>query len=79
MTTRTPHRVLAAAATLAVLTLLPVCGTAAASSPDPDGLTPPQPTSSGQGPVSDDGAWTIETMLAARHSQLTTTWWASLF
>jgi hypothetical protein len=52
----------------------------AAHAQEPYGPTPPaQSTSTGAGPVFDDGTWTIETMLAARHAQLTPTWWESLF
>ncbi|GAA1955680.1 hypothetical protein GCM10009798_13650 [Nocardioides panacihumi] len=87
MATPTFRRALATAAALTALTVLTVpavCGAAGARPPDPDGPTPPQssPSVSGsapQGPVWDDGTWTIETMLAARHAQLTTTWWESLF
>jgi hypothetical protein len=80
MITRTLRRAFTTVAALTVLALPALCDTSAgATTPDPDGPTPPQASSTGQGPVFDDGTWTIETMLAARHAQLTPTWWESLF
>jgi hypothetical protein len=73
------RRALTTAATLTVLTLPAVCGAAIALPPDPDGPPRPEPSSTGPGPVWDDGTWTIETMLADRHALLTTRWWESLF
>jgi hypothetical protein len=76
MSARTLRRALTTAAALSILAL-PATGIA--MTPDPDGPTPPEPSSTGQGPVYDDGTWTIETMIAERHALLTTTWWESLF
>ncbi|GAA1975380.1 hypothetical protein GCM10009798_40810 [Nocardioides panacihumi] len=79
MITRTLRRALTTLAALTVLALPALCGAAGATTPDPDRPTPPQVSSTGQEPVFDDGTWTIETMLAVRHAQLTPTWWEALF
>lgn len=79
MITRSLRRALATVATITLLTLPAVSSAATAMPPDADDPTPPQPSATEPEPVFDDGTWTIETMLAARHAQLTTIWWASLF
>lgn len=79
MITRTLSRALTTLATVTMFALAAWCAGATASTPNPDGPTPPLASSTGQGPVFDAGSWTIETMLAARHAQLTPTWWEALF
>ncbi|GAA1975491.1 hypothetical protein GCM10009798_40950 [Nocardioides panacihumi] len=64
---------------VAALTAFALSPLGTAHGSEPFGPTPPQPANTGQGPVFDEGTWTIETMLAARHDQLTATWWESLF
>ena len=78
MHTHALHCGLSAVAAFTLLALLSV-GAAGAMPPGPDAPTPRLSSATGAEPVFDDGTWTIETMLAERHAQLTPTWWESLF